>query len=117
MYFFIDALLRTVPGATLPTHVGRAPVTVNPNPVLPRTIESVWRLPFAHCCSVSISISDVFTDQYNNALIRICTSAEIKAATDPKNWIRDPAGSDPDPDPLTHGTSFHKSKIPQNVYF
>ena len=52
-----------VPGATLPTHVGRAPVTVNPNPVLPRTIESVWRLPFAHCCSVSISISDMFTDQ------------------------------------------------------
>ena len=26
--------------------------------------------------------------------------AQIKAATNPKNWIRDPAGSDPDPDSL-----------------
>ena len=42
-----------------------------------------------------------------------------KAATDPKNWIRDPAGSDPDPDPdpLAHGTFFHWPKIPQNVSF
>ena len=44
---------------------------------------------------------------------------QTKAATDPKNWIRDPAGSDPDPDPdpLTHGTFFHWPKIPQNVPF
>ena len=27
-----------------------------------------------------------------------------KAATDPKNWIRDPVGSDLDLDPLTHET-------------
>ena len=32
---------------------------------------------------------------------------DTKAATDPKNWIRDPAGSDPDPDPLTNGTFFY----------
>ena len=36
-----------------------------------------------------------------------------KAATDPKNWIRDPAGSDPDPDPLVHGTYSIGQKIPQ----
>ena len=34
--------------------------------------------------------------------------AVIKAVTNPENWMRDPAGSvpDPDPDPLTHGVSF-----------
>ena len=35
--------------------------------------------------------------------ITVCT----KAATDPKNWIRDPVGTDPDPDPLTNGAIFH----------
>ena len=49
----------------------------------------------------------------------------IKAATDPKDWIPDPAGLDPDsdpdldtdPDPLTQGTLFQLSQIPKNVYF
>ena len=42
-----------------------------------------------------------------------------KAATDPKNWIRDPAGSDPDPDPdpLTHGTHSIGEKNTKNVEF
>ena len=40
-----------------------------------------------------------------------------KAATDPTNWIRDPAGSDPDPDPLTNGTFFHQPKNTQNAKF
>ena len=38
-------------------------------------------------------------------------TAFCNAATDPKNWIRYPADSDPDPDPLTNGTFFHQSKI------
>ena len=29
-----------------------------------------------------------------------------KAATDQENWIRGPAGSDPDPNSLTHGTFY-----------
>ena len=44
-------------------------------------------------------------------------SVTAKAATDPKNWIRDPAGSDPDPDPLTHDAFFQWPKRPQNVSF
>ena len=35
----------------------------------------------------------------------------VKAAMDPKNWIREPAGSDSDPDPLTHGTFFIIKKL------
>ena len=38
-----------------------------------------------------------------------------KAATDPKNWIREPAGSDLDPDPLTHETFFHQPKSTPNA--
>ena len=35
----------------------------------------------------------------------------VGAAINPQNWIRDMAGSDPDP--LSHGTVFYQTKIPQ----
>ena len=56
------------------------------------------------------------------AIIKQCTGSTcmyiyIKAATDPKNWIWDSAGSDPDPDPdpdpLTYGTFFISQKMPK----
>ena len=63
------------------------------------------------CCCTRIALRNVDWHTWQQQ------SVWDKAATDPKKWIRDPAGSDPvpDPDPLTHGTIFHWSKIPQNV--
>ena len=49
----------------------------------------------------------MYSDSRQHMLVCfICV--HIKAAPDPKNWIRDPAGSDPDPDPLTLRTFFHQ---------
>ena len=52
-------------------------------------------------------------ERRQNLVVYAYTSTTAKAATDPKNWIRDPAGSDPDPDPLTHGTYSIGEKIPK----
>ena len=42
-------------------------------------------------------------------------SISFKVATDPKNFISDPAGSYPDPDPLTQGTFFSLVKRYSNI--
>ena len=59
------------------------------------------------CNMVIATLINYTIDDSRGAYARPKRWEGTKAATDPKNWIRDSVGSDPDPDPLTNGAIFH----------